>query len=179
MKMVMVALLLAVPSAYAFDVDGFRSGMTKAEVMRLLEAGNYKKISTEGSLVMAMDIPLGETSRHNSFYFCQDKLFRYTKSLRPEFHYFVRLFSEKRKILGPPTDVIPIPFSGTTIESNAFTQGYITDDDSLSVLWNIGGDVAILSYKRFKQESYQPKYQMDITHHFSVLGKECWKGPLP
>lgn len=128
--------------AFPFDVDGFKSGMTKKEVKELLNGYNFDKIQEEddkfGSHIMAYDIPTKNTFRHYNFQFVNDKLILLQKQLFPSMKNFILLFDRLTSLYGKPID------SKTRIELSTHGESH-----GISFLWHAKSETIDLSYHVF------------------------------
>ncbi len=63
----LLILLFLSSNIWAFDEDGFKSGMMKVDVINRLRMMNFNKIDDEGTMVRAFDVPLKEGGRRYFF----------------------------------------------------------------------------------------------------------------
>lgn len=126
----------------AFEVDGFKSGMTKKDVKESLNGWNFDKIQEEedkfGSHFMAYDIPTKSTFRHYKFQFVNDKLILLQKHLFPSMKNFILLFDRLTSLYGKPID------SKTRIELSTHGESH-----DISFLWHAKSETIDLSYHVF------------------------------
>lgn len=116
--------------ANAFEVEGFRSGMTRAEVDAKLRL--WQRVSeVEPSTLSASD-QLGNSS---SFNFCEGKLASMQQDLKPTLRQFVLMMRDFSSRFGQP-------FSSVA-GSRAHQTGQI---DELGVWWRHGDDFVRLHY---------------------------------
>jgi hypothetical protein len=85
-----VALLIGMSAASGFEIDGYRSGMSLAEVQR--HAGQLSLIPNSGQTYVMMT-PSGPVGP--SFTFCDDKLFMYGLTLDGGFPTFNRILERE------------------------------------------------------------------------------------
>ena len=92
----LLALTITIPGqAFGFEVDGYRSGMSFAEVQR--RSGQLSRLgSSEGSYaVMTPSGPVG-----TSFTFCDDRLYLYGITLDGGFPALTRVVEQENARLG-------------------------------------------------------------------------------
>lgn len=152
-------ILLFVQASFSFEVDGFKSGMTREQAKNLIEKYNYDKVEFIYNSIVAMDTSGKRTGRRIVLSFCEGKLVRLRKGLQPRFDYFVRLLDEKRNELGRPIDAFARP---SPVTSNF-------EMNSLSFFWKDGPIVIEVEYTDFGSSS-----QLDIGYE---IGNQCWKSP--
>ena len=86
----LTSTLLLSTFAFAFEIDGLRSGMSIEEARKVLEGFSYQKIEIKGNSLMAFDQEVGSDRAINAT-FCKGKLVQAQKHLKPRFDDFVRL----------------------------------------------------------------------------------------
>jgi hypothetical protein len=91
---------------YSFDVEDFKSGMTKSTVHSILLNKKFDKIETEEDRIVAYDLPQTEVSRLYSFNFYKGKLVRLQKNLKPSLKFFIKMSEQFNRDFGKPFDVI-------------------------------------------------------------------------
>lgn len=89
--------------AFAFDADGFQSGMTKKEVKEILKTWNFDKIDEEENSILAYDT-IKTAKRWFSFGFRNNKLYSLQKNFPPSMKNFIFLFNKFTSVYGKPTD---------------------------------------------------------------------------
>lgn len=157
MTKLFVAFLMIIfaPASFAFEVDGFKSGMTIGQAKILIERYSYDKVEITDNSIVAMDTSGKRTDRKIVLSFCQGKLVRLEKGLQPRFDYFVRLLDEKRREMGRPIDAFARP---TPVTSNF-------EMNSISFFWKNGPTVIEVEYWDFGSNT-----QLDIRYE---IGSEC------
>jgi len=135
------------PIALAFEVDGFKSGMTIKEVKELLNGWNFDRIQEEvdkfGSHLKAYDIPTKNTYRHYNFQFGNDKLILLQKELFPSMKNFISFFDKLTALYGKPVD------SNTRIEVRADGERR-----EIGFIWHAKSETINLSYTVFPNNDY-------------------------
>jgi hypothetical protein len=128
-------ILLLLPSnIWAFDEDGFKSGMKKADVMNRLRTMNFNKLDDKETVVSAFDVPLKEGSRGYSFVFCENKLVEMVKNLPGKVKALI-MMTEKYSLLYGEPEVS----AASSFQSNAEIY-------RLSLVWKLNdGDKILLS----------------------------------
>ena len=152
-------LLASIEGAIAFEIDGFKSGMSMQETKKVLENYSYGKVEVQENYIRAWDSPDRGSNRFISLGFCNGQLVQVQKHLNPRFDYFARLVEEKRKELGKPIDVWCRP---TDVTSNV-------ERNSITFLWKDGNSFIEVSYTEFTSNN-----QLDITYE---IYNKCWKIP--
>jgi len=146
LKRIMVGpmfLLLVAPFASAFEVDGFRNGMSYQDARALIEEQSYSQVDFKDGHIGAWDAPPRKTDRTIFLNFCKDRLVQVQKNLQPRFDYLVRLVDEKRKQLGKPLDAWSRPTDLTSP----------SESNSVSFLWRDGSDFLKISFAQFSQNN--------------------------
>ena len=114
--------MLGCPSAFAFEVDGFRSRMSFNDARSLVEKWSYDSVEVKDKSIEARDNLSKGSARAIFLNFCKSRLVQVQKHLQPRFDYFVRMADEKRRELGRPLDAWSRPTdlaSTSSAESNA------------------------------------------------------------
>ena len=96
-------LFLILSRAHAFTVEGFRSGMKKDDVLRVLEERG-SDFKDKGKTVYATSVFKAEEDLIviSVFHFCQERLAQYQKGLPPSMKYFIVEFQRLSSALGQP-----------------------------------------------------------------------------
>jgi hypothetical protein len=142
--------------AFSFEVDGFKSGMTKKEVKELLNGWNFDRIQEQedkfGSYIRAYDIPTKNTYRHYRFQFANDKLILLQKHLFPSMKNFILLFDRLTSLYGKPID------SNTRIELSTYGESH-----EISFLWHAKSEAIDLSYSVFpNNDAFSITYNLGL-----------------
>lgn len=151
--------MVSCPSAFAFEVDGFRSGMSFNDVRSLVEKRSYDSVEVKDNNILAGDNPSKGSVRTISLNFCKGRLVQVQKHLQPRFDYFVRMADEKRRELGRPLDAWSRP---TDLTSSA-------ESNAIALIWRDGSDFVSITYTQFSSNN-----QLDITHD---ARNDCWRIP--
>ena len=123
------------PKVSAFEVDGFKSGMTKEEVRRLLKSYHFDKIEDKEGGIYAYDIPIDRTHRSYGLFFYDDKLVLLHKNFPPSIKKFIFLFDRFSALYGKPFD----SNSEVRIESHGESRRII-------FYWSKMGEIVSLHY---------------------------------
>ena len=153
--------MVSCPSAFAFEVDGFRSGMSFNDARSLVEKRSYDSVEVKDNSIGARDNPSKGPARAIFLNFCKGRLVQVQKHLQPRFDYFVRMADEKRRELGRPLDAWSRPTdlaSTSSAESNA-----------IAFIWHDSSDFVSITYTQFSSNN-----QLDITHD---ARNDCWRIP--
>jgi hypothetical protein len=134
MRTLVLALLIVACewplAASAFEVEGFRSGMTKSDVEAKLRS--WQRVSeVEPGTLVATD-QFGNTS---SFNFCEGKLVSMQQNLKPSLRQFVAIMRDFNSRHGQP-------FSSVA-GSRAHQTGQVNE---LSIWWRYGGEFVSVYY---------------------------------
>jgi len=97
-------LLISSVNVWAFDVDGFRSGMNNKDVENILTKWNFDKIVNRGDSIQAYDNQDKLTQRNFSFAFSNGKLTTYQKDFKPNMNNLIMLFDKLSRDYGKLTD---------------------------------------------------------------------------
>jgi hypothetical protein len=133
-KLLLGVLMLAiVPQLPAFDVDGFRSGMTFEEVKAVVAQRTYSKVfEKDTSILLTGPGP----SDFASLAFFKNRLTIYQKDISPEFKRFVEVVGHFREKFGRPLDAFG--------QSADPLSNYSTD--VIRFIWRVGADDLEVSY---------------------------------
>lgn len=145
------ALLFSVNVSAAFEIDGFKSGMTQDQAKAVLEKHWYGSIEDRGNRIVAY--PKVVNDPYLVLHFKKGGLYRYQKRCFPEFAYFTQLVAEKRKELGRPTDALFTPPNITSTK----------DINCMEFLWKNGKYTCKISYAQNDPNSW-----MTITYEDKI-----------
>ena len=96
-------IIFGCPEVFAFDVDGFKSGMTKEEAKETLKRWNFDRVDEEEDLISAYDT--SETGqRHIVLGFKNDKLNSFQKHFSPSMENFRLLLNKLTSVYGRPSE---------------------------------------------------------------------------
>ncbi|MEO6022143.1 MAG: hypothetical protein ABIP64_03330 [Burkholderiales bacterium] len=122
--------------ATAFEIDQFKSGMTRAQVKEFLVDWNFDQLDEVGSdVILAFDGPKKETNRLFKFYFCSDKLVTFEQSLKGSVRNFVTVTQNYVRQYGQPIKID----AGTNVVSNG-------EKSSMVIYWRLRNDFVGLRY---------------------------------
>ena len=142
-------LLGCVSVAGAFEIDGFKSGMSMQEAQENVKRFSYDKVQVEERRIFAWDYHNKDSYRRINLIFCNGKLVSIQKDLKPRFDYFTRLVDEKRKEFGKPFDAWSRP---TDVTSNI-------EFNEITFLWKVGNTIIEVTYIEFSNNN-----QLCITY---------------
>jgi hypothetical protein len=103
---IVVALLLVTNSAFAFEVDQFRAGMSRGLVKEYLKDWNFDQFEdVSADVLLAYDLPTKATNRLFKFNFCNEKLVSFEQSLKASAKNFVTVTQNYVRQYGQPMRV--------------------------------------------------------------------------
>ncbi|MEO5862771.1 MAG: hypothetical protein ABIW48_01050 [Burkholderiales bacterium] len=122
--------------AHSFEIDQFKSGMSRAQVKEFLGEWNFDNVEDAGSdVTLAFDGVKKETNRLFKFYFCNDRLVTFEQSLKGSVKNFVTVTQNYVRQYGQPTKLD----AATNVISNG-------EKSSMSVYWRVRNDFVGLRY---------------------------------
>jgi hypothetical protein len=122
--------------AQAFEIDQFKSGMSRAQVKEFLAEWNFDSVEDAGpDVTLAFDGVKKETSRLFKFYFCNDKLVTFEQSLKGSVKNFVTVTQNFVRQYGQPMKVD----AATNVISNG-------EKSSMAIYWRFRNDFVGLRY---------------------------------
>lgn len=153
---ILLVILSSAPPALAFDVDGFRSGMTYEEAKQVVSrlAPAHSPFFDPTSIVWGAGQNLNTSIR--SLTFKQDgpegvrRLAIYQKNLPFDFSRFVALVKSFRDRLGTPTEVLAAPAD----PSQEYSQDFVT------IAWRAEKEQIAVKYR--------PDYLIVVYTDFSI-----------
>jgi hypothetical protein len=130
-------LILAICSpAQSFEIDQFKSGMSRAQVKEFLGEWNFDSVEDAGpDVTLAFDGVKKETNRLFKFYFCNDKLVTFEQSLKGSVRNFVTVTQNYVRQYGQPIKV--------DAATNVISSG---EKSSMSIYWRFRNDFVGLRY---------------------------------
>ena len=149
-------LLGCVSITGAFEIDGFKSGMSIQEAQEVLNKYSYVNIEVQENRIYAQH---SYDKHFIVILFCDGKLVQFHKDLKPRFDYFTRLIDEKRNEFGKPIDAWSRP---TDVTSNV-------ESNTITILWKADDTIISVSYTEFPQNN-----QLSILYE---TYNTCWKIP--
>lgn len=142
--------------AFAFELDGLKSGMSMEQAKEALGKISYSKISEiETSLIATDESP--ESHRMISASFCKGKLVQVSKHLSPHFDQFVRLVEQKSNEYGNHVS--------SWVRSPNAESGF--KNNSVSFLWRTKATSITATYNEFTSNK-----QLSILY---ADRNSCWK----
>lgn len=136
MKCLLAVLLLFGTTARAFEIDTFRSGMSRAEVKRLLADWKFDQIREfSGDTLIAYDYPEKDTSRQFTFSFCNDRLAAFEQEMKPSMKNFIVISGNYNRTYGQPIQV--------DATSNVTSLG---EKNQLALYWRKGAELLGVKY---------------------------------
>ena len=130
-----VALAFAAP-AQAFEVDAFKSGMSKEQVKDALKSYTFDKVQDFSvQTLIAYDQPEKGSNRQFAFDFCNDKLAGMQQEMAPSNRNLVIIINNYNAKYGQPIKV--------NASSSVTSTG---DKNELGLFWRKGLDVVGVKY---------------------------------
>jgi hypothetical protein len=148
------AVLISV-NARAFDIDGFRTGMSQEKVVARAQMLGLEITSERTDYVLAQG-----DGRHYSLSFCKNFLVTAQKIVDPTFDTFVELASYFQSLYGAPVSVMP-----QTPDPTSYAPSY-----TLSIAWRAKSEVITVDHTSFKSNT-----QTDVTYD---APNSCFQNPL-
>jgi hypothetical protein len=126
---------LALPAG-AFEVDSFKSGMTRDQVREALKSYNFERVQDfSATTLIAYDTPEKASNRQFVFDFCNEKLVGLQQEMGPSIRNLMILVSNYNTKHGQPTKVN----ANTNVTS-------IGERNELAMYWRKGSDVVGVRY---------------------------------
>ena len=114
-RLAFIAMLCLWHSAHGFEIDQFKSGMSRAQIKEQLTDWNFDSVEDAGAdVTLAFDGVKKETNRLFKFYFCNDKLVTFEQSLKGSIKNFIVVTQNYVRQYGQPIKVE----AGTNVLSN-------------------------------------------------------------
>ena len=153
-----VALAFAAP-ANAFEVDAFKSGMSKEQVKEALKSYTFDKVQDfSAQTLIAYDQPEKGSNRQFVFDFCNDKLAGLQQEMAPSNRNLVIVINNYNTKYGQPIKV--------KAGSNVTSTG---DKNELALYWRKGLDVVGVKYSVIA-----PIEQLLVQYD---APNNCWQTP--
>jgi len=148
MKKLLLLLLLIPNLVLGFDEDGFRDGMTKAQVKENASNRGYVLVSEDDGTLnyRFMRNQSGQPNepaylRNSAMSFCEGKLFAYVKRLNSDnFNALVKVAHKLNKIYGP---------AYSTTSSSEYNDVFSSDDARLKIWWKNGDERAAMEISTY------------------------------
>jgi hypothetical protein len=134
--LVLLMQLVWLTPAQSFEIDQFRSGMSRAQVKDLLGEWQFDQLEDVGpEVLLAYDLPTRQTNRLFKFYFCADKLATFEQSLRGSIKNLITVTQNYVRQYGQPVKVD----AGTNVISNGEKSWF-------NIYWRFRQDYVGLRY---------------------------------
>ena len=154
----LILSVLALPAA-AFEVDSFKSGMTRDQVKKALKSYNFEREQDfSATTLIAYDPPEKAANRQFVFDFCNDRLVSLQQEMGPSFRNLTILVGNYNAKYGQPSKV--------TANSNVTSIG---ERNELSFHWRMGTDVLGVRYV-----FTAPVEQLTLIYE---TPNNCWQVP--
>lgn len=152
-------LLISSLSASAFEVDAFKSGMTKDQVRDALKTYGFDKVQDySAQTLIAYDQPEKGSNRQFVFDFCNDKLAGLQQDMAPTNRNLVIIINAYNTKYGQPMRV----------NANSSVTS-IGDKNELALYWRKGLDVLGVRYSVIA-----PLEQLQLQYD---TPNNCWQTP--
>lgn len=156
---VFAVLLLSSLRAPAFQIDSFRSGMSVAEVRRLLADWKFDRVQTfSGNTLIAYDVPQKNTHRQFTFSFCHGRLVAFEQEMPPSAKHLIVISGNYNRAYGQPVKVL----AGNNVTS-------LGEKSQLALYWRQGSDLVGVKYVLLP-----PREQLLTVYE---TPNTCWKIP--
>jgi hypothetical protein len=155
----LIACLLCALPAAAFEVDSFKSGMTREQVREALKTYDFERVQDfSPSTLIAYDTPEKGGNRQFVFDFCNDKLVGLQQEMGPSIRNLMIMVSNYNTKYGQPSKV--------TANTNVTSIG---ERNELAFHWRKGPDVVGVRYV-----TTAPVEQLMLQYD---APNNCWQVP--
>lgn len=155
----LILLALSALPAAAFEVDSFKSGMTRDQVRGALKTYNFERVQDfSDTTLIAYDTPEKGSNRQFVFDFCNDKLVGLQQDMGPSIRNLMILVSNYNGKYGQPSKV--------TANTNVTSIG---ERNELAFFWRKGLDVIGVRYV-----TIAPVEQLMLQYE---TPNNCWQVP--
>jgi hypothetical protein len=135
-RLVILSLMWICHTGHAFEIDQFKSGMSRAQIKDMLADWNFDTIEDAGpDVTLAFDGVKKETNRLFKFYFCNDKLVTFEQSLKGSVKNFIVVTQNYVRQYGQPIKVD----AGTNVLSNG-------EKSSMAMYWRFRNEYIGVRY---------------------------------
>ncbi len=156
---IIVVFWILSASAFAFEVDAFKSGMTKDQVKEALKTYSFDKVQDySAQTLIAYDQPEKGSNRQFVFDFCNDKLAGLQQDVAPTNRNLVIIINAYNTKYGQPMRV----------NANSSVTS-IGDKNELALYWRKGLDVLGVRYSVIA-----PLEQLQLQYD---TPNNCWQTP--
>jgi hypothetical protein len=145
--------------ALAFDVDGFKSGMSQKEVENLIRFKNFSKIDIGQESISAFDIPVTINSRIYQFVFKDNKLIHFKMSFPPSVNNFIFLFDKFISIYGQPVFSTPNIMLSSTGEMRVIRFTFFDNLSEPNIFDSVTEIIELYLFGESPKASLNVKYQ--------------------
>lgn len=133
---VVLSLLWICHTGHAFEIDQFKSGMSRAQIKDMLVNWNFDTVEDAGpDVTLAFDGVKKETNRLFKFYFCNDKLATFEQSLKGSVKNLIVVTQNYLRQYGQPIKID----AGTNVLSNG-------EKNSMAIYWRFRNEYVGLRY---------------------------------
>lgn len=155
----LILLALSASPAAAFDVDAFKSGMTRNQVKDALKTYNFERVQDfSDTTLIAYDTPEKGSNRQFVFDFCNDRLVGLQQEMGPSIRNLMILVGNYNAKYGQPSKVS----ANTNVTS-------IGERNELAFFWRKGLDVVGVRYV-----TIAPVEQLTLQYE---TPNNCWQVP--
>jgi hypothetical protein len=152
-------LLAFVPSTFAFDVDSFKSGMTREQVKEAAKSYNFDHVQDfSATTLIAYDDAEKGSNRQFVFEFCNDKLVGLQQDMAPSMRNLMIMVNNYNSKYGQPSKVA----ANTNVTS-------IGERNEMTFFWRKGLDVLGVRYVLTA-----PVEQLTLQYE---TPNNCWQVP--
>ncbi len=153
-----LVLLLAAP-AEAFEIDAFKSGMSREEVKAALQSYDFERVRDfSPTTLIAYDTPERASHRQFVFDFCNDRLVGLQQEVAASLRNLVTVVNNYNARYGQPSRVV----AGSNVTS-------IGERNELAFFWRSGLDVIGVRYV-----ATAPVEQLMLVYE---TPNKCWQVP--
>ena len=154
----LLLLALSYP-VYAFEVDEFKSGMSREKVKEALKSWNFDKIQDfSQETLIAFDLGSKGTNRQLAFNFCNDKLVLIEQEVKPSLKNFITTVNNFNAQYGQPSKV--------DADSGVISTG---EKNTLALFWRKGIDIIGIRMLLLPSND-----QILLSHQ---TPNNCWQAP--
>lgn len=158
-SLILLFYFMACSAAQAFEVDVFKSGMSKEEVREALKSYNFDRVQDfSAQTLIAYDQPEKGSNRQFVFDFCNDKLSGFQQEMGPSFRNVTIVLNSYLTRYGQPFKV--------KSQSSVTNLG---DKNELSFYWRKG-----LDFLGVKYSETSPVEQLLLQFE---VPNNCWQTP--
>jgi len=154
----LLLLTLSYP-VHAFEVDEFKSGMSREKVKETLNSWNFDKIQDfSQETLIAFDLGSKGTNRQLVFSFCNDKLVSFEQEVKPSLKIFINTVNKFNAKYGQPSKI--------EADTGVISTG---EKNTLALFWRNGIDTIGIRMLLLPSND-----QILLSHQ---TPNNCWKVP--